>query len=76
MKIDNIFTYVLASSIVVGFFALLYLLIVKSVPETNSEVLNMTIGALIGCFTAIVGYYFGSSKGSKEKTDIIAKEKK
>lgn len=71
--IRDYFQYGLGFVIVAGFFALLYLLIIKEVPEQNSEVLNLIIGALIGSFTTIVGYFYGSSKGSSEKTDLLNK---
>ena len=33
--------------------------------------INVALGILMAAFTGIVGYYFGSSKGSKSKTDIL-----
>ena len=65
------FMYVLAIAIVVGFFGLLWLLVKFTVPTENKDMLNIVIGALIGAFTMIVSYFFGSSKGSAEKTQIL-----
>jgi hypothetical protein len=73
----KLFQYILGSLVVVGFFALLILLIMSAVPESNMDLLNLVVGALIGTFSSVVNYYFGSSAGSaaKEKTisDIATK---
>lgn len=74
MKARNIFQYALGALIVLGFFALLYVLVKTTVPETNKELLNITVGALIGCFTSIVGYFYGSSAGSAEKNEMLKKQ--
>jgi len=74
MKTKNLFMYILGVIITVGFFLLLYFLIFQAMPAENQRLLDVTIGALIGSFTTVVGYFYGSSKGSADKTDIIAKE--
>lgn len=56
-----------------GFFALLIGLMVFDVPEKNSQVLNVMLGALGTMVTAVANYYFGSSSGSKSKDEKIAK---
>jgi hypothetical protein len=56
-----------------GFFALLVGLMVFDVPEKNSQVLNVMLGALGTMVTAVANYYFGSSSGSKSKDEKIAK---
>ena len=69
----DIFQYVLGSLIVTGFFVLLIVLVYSSVPTENKEILNLVIGALIGNFGAVVSYYYGSSKGSADKTGLLNK---
>jgi len=73
MKISakNIFQYVLGSLIVIGFFVLLITLVFTEVPEPNKDLLNLVVGALIGSFATIVGYFFGSSSGSAKKDETI-----
>jgi len=70
MKIKDIFMYALGALIVIGFFAIVVMLIMR--PELKDS-LNLVIGALIGAFGTVVGYFYGSSKGSAEKNEIIAK---
>lgn len=74
MKMKDIFQYLLGGLIVAGFFTLLYLLVSKTVPEINKDLLNLVVGALIGSFATVVGYFFGSSKGSAEKTELLSKK--
>ena len=69
----NIALYVLAGLVVVGFFVLLYVLTVIEIPAGNKDALNLVIGALIGSFASIISYYFGSSKGSADKTEMLNK---
>jgi len=65
------FQYILGGLISIGFFVLLYFLIFKSVPDQNKDLLNLVVGALIGSFSTIVGYFYGSSKGSAEKNELL-----
>ena len=74
MKTKTIYQYALGALIVIGFFALLYLLTQKPVPAENKDSLNLVIGSLLGAFSLIVGYFYGSSLGSSEKNEIIANQ--
>ena len=73
-KINITALMILAAAIVVGFFVLLYIFVFYGIPVQNEALLNITCGALIGSFTTVVGYFFGSSAGSANKTDIMAKD--
>lgn len=64
--------YGLAGVIVFGFFLVLGGLIFYAVPPENKDALNIALGALVGGFSGVLGYFFGSSKGSSEKNDIIS----
>ncbi len=71
MKTKEIFMYSFAALVVVGFFAVLFYMIQIGTYETS---INLIVGALIGAFTIIVGYFFGSSKGSSDKNEMIKKQ--
>ena len=67
----------MAIMVTFGFFGILTWLLTKGVPPTGSETLIYMLGALGTAWTGIVQFYFGSSAGSKAKTDaIVAGEKK
>lgn len=55
----------LAIGIVTGLF-------VHELPEGNREVALVILGTVIGWAGAVVNYHYGSSEGSKRKTDMLA----
>jgi len=46
---------------------------VWQIPEESQRLFDMGFGAVVAAFTQVIGYYFGSSAGSKQKTDLISK---
>ena len=68
--------YVLAWTIVIGYFSLVYTLIDGNVPEDKTGVIYLLFGTLATAFGGVIQYFFGSSAGSKEKTIQMAKMKK
>jgi hypothetical protein len=54
------------------FVAVMAILVLREIPDANRDFFNITLGALIGSFTGIVQWYFGSSSGSDEKTKLLA----
>ena len=70
-KID-INLYVLAWTIIIGFFALCGILMYITLPEGSSQVVFMLFGGLVAGFTQVISYFFGSSKSSKDKTDLLS----
>jgi len=70
MKSKEIYMYALGALIAIGFFAVMLYLIYSGKYE---NAVMLIIGALIGAFTTVVSYFFGSSKGSADKTELINK---
>ena len=68
MKAKEIFFYSLGALIVLGFFLILGVSIAKG---DNPEAVNLCIGTLLAGFGTVVGYYYGSSKGSADKTEMM-----
>ena len=63
---------ILAVLAVVFTFAWFVLLVFLEIPGANKGLIDTFSGALITvCLTSIYAYYFGSSKGSADKTDIM-----
>ncbi len=71
-NVSTIARYVLGGIVTAGFFVLLYILIFVPIKVENQDILNITVGALIGSFSTVVGYFFGSSAGSAQKTELMA----
>jgi hypothetical protein len=36
-----------------------------------NDVINIAVGSLLAAFGLVVGYFYGSSKGSADKTDML-----
>lgn len=54
-----------------GFFTLLATVFFVTVPENSKDILQIMLGVVGGQWTAIVGYFYGSSAGSARKTDML-----
>lgn len=68
----DIYQYALGGVIVLGFFFLLGGLLYIPVPAANEKSFDIMLGILSAGVGAVIGYFYGSSKGSAEKNDIIA----
>ena len=66
--------YVLAWVVVGGFFILTGLMMI--IPElesrSNNAMVNIMFGGMVSGFATVLGYFFGSSKGSTDKTRILS----
>jgi hypothetical protein len=63
----------LAIGITLGFFGILTYMMIKPVPEASRDILNILLGSLGTSFACIIAYYFGSSNGDSEKTQLLAR---
>lgn len=52
---------------------IVYALVTHEIPEGNKEVLIHSLGLIEGVVVTIAAYYWGSSSGSKDKTDALTK---
>lgn len=58
------------------FYMLIYALIFRAIPSENKEMFNHAIGLVEGAVMLVVGFYYGSSKGSAKKDEALqAKDK-
>ena len=64
---------ILAYSITAGFFGAFGYLIRYGFPEGNEAIITYMLGSLGTGWTTIMAYYFGSTKGSADKTAVMAK---
>ena len=74
MKKQDVFQYILAALIVLVFFALIYTIFSYALPAENKDIGNVVIGALVMKFGDVVAYFFNSTKGSAEKTDLLTRK--
>lgn len=64
---------IISTLITFGFFAMLYLVMRQEIPESSQTLANIMLGSLGTSFTAVVGYWVGSSAGSAQKTNALEK---
>jgi len=77
--INKIVTPILALGTVSLTFILFLVIIFVEVNSQSKDILIYVLGALTSAMTMVLGYYFGSSQGSKEKSlqldEILDKKK-
>lgn len=72
IKVKDITPKLLAAGITTGYFGVLFYMLTHGLPTTGgSEAMLVMLGTLGTAWGGVVAYYFGSSAGSKEKTDTI-----
>jgi len=67
---------ILAFFITFGFFGALVWILVFGIPKTGTEVILMMLGSLSSAWTGVVQFYYGSSAGSKAKTEALTSRDK
>ena len=66
------FIYIFASVCMILIFVYAYLVTFAAIPVANQQTANTLTGIFVGSvFMSIIGYFFGSSKGSSDKTDLL-----
>lgn len=73
---DITFKHITGLAMIIFFGVVIYSLAFREIPEANREVFVHMLGILEGVIVTIVTYYYGSSSGSKTKTEIIEDELK
>ena len=63
---------ILAALLLATLCTALAALFVFPVPESNRDQMGLVLGALLSAVSTVVGFYFGSSKGSRGKDATIA----
>jgi len=70
-KTGDITPRFLAAAITAGFFSVLGYMIAYGLPPQGGEAMLVMLGTLGTAWGAIISYYFGSSAGSREKTQQL-----
>jgi hypothetical protein len=75
MKAKEVFQYALAGMFILGYFALIAFILVRMIPPENKDIALILFGTLTAGVSLILGYFFGSTKGSAEKNELLYKSK-
>lgn len=65
--------YILGAFVVSCAVGVVVLIVFQPLPSENRDIINIAIGALLTMAGTVVSYFFGSSKGSTDKTSLLAK---
>jgi hypothetical protein len=61
-------------SVILAFWFMLYTVVFIKLPEPNRELFIHLLGIIEGSYVGgVVGYYYGTSKGSSDKSKLLAK---
>jgi hypothetical protein len=72
IKTKDLTPKILAGFITAGYFGVLFYMLRNGLPQHGgSEAMLVMLGTLGTAWGGVVAYYFGSSAGSKEKTDAM-----
>ena len=71
MKTKNIFMYLLATVFIVGYFTLIAFILIRVIPADNKDIALMLFGTLTAGVAGILNYFFGSSKSSSDKNEML-----
>lgn len=72
IQLKDIIPKLLAVVIITGFFSVLAWIIVKGLPPENENAFMFLLGSLATMTQSVMSYYFGSTKGSADKTAVMA----
>lgn len=64
---------ILAAVVVIGWLAAFGFLVFRPLPSANADAIMLALGTLNAALTLVLGYYFGSSAGSRNKDETIRK---
>jgi hypothetical protein len=74
METEKRFIVVMAVGILVIVFLLVAALVFVPIPASGEEAAKYVLAYLLGVGNSIVGYFWGSSKGSADKTEIMGRK--
>lgn len=67
----ELFMYIFAAVIMAFLFGFLILIAVQAIPPENEKLVYTSAGVAFGWGSAIVFFFFGSSKSSSDKTEMM-----
>jgi multisubunit Na+/H+ antiporter MnhB subunit len=70
-RIKEIYMYLLGGFVVGASSAIVCLLVFIPLPQDNKDIVNIALGTILGMAVTVVSYFFGSSKSSSDKNELL-----
>lgn len=70
-KGKEIYMYILGALVVIAAFSFGIAMIFKEVPSGSKDAVMLSAGILLGMAVTVVSYFFGSSKSSADKNEML-----
>lgn len=67
MNADNLMRLIFGLAAIAGFYGFVYMILVAPIPADSKDLINQVMIFGTGALGVILGYFFGSSSGSKTK---------
>jgi hypothetical protein len=67
----EVFMYVLAAIVMLLLFTSIAFILIIEIPGGNKDLAYMAFGLALGWGSMVISYFFGSSKGSADKTEML-----
>ena len=64
--------YVMSYMVIAGFFGTFGAIIFSVLPATSEKLVFLLLGGLIAAFERVLGYFFGTSRSSRDKTALLS----
>ena len=75
MKAKEVIQYAFSSLIILATLAFFILLLYRPIPIENRDLVTTASGVFLGSgWTQILNWWFGSSKGSSDKNELLTKK--
>lgn len=74
LKAKNTLMLITGLCILGAFLYLIYSVVNKPIFEANRDAFNILLGAVMGSSATLVTFYFGSSKSSSDKNELLIKK--
>ena len=70
MTPSKVLQALLGTIVAAGFFLVFWGVATIAIPPDNRDTFTMLAGALVGAFSTVIGFAFGSSVGSQRKDEL------
>lgn len=72
-KVDAL-QFIVALTVLIAFLFIVFALIFREIPQGNRDAVMLLIGGIVGFVGGMSNFYWGSSKGSAKKDEVIKEQ--